>query len=110
MIDIFNRQKIKNLEETIERIDKRNLAFDRMIEQIKIQLKEEPLCLGHNFIIPEDTLLWFLMASIKAIKEYLNIDFKTEFEDDYLDKIQKEKELKFGVKKHRILKAIKRVN
>jgi len=88
-MDLFNRKKIKELEKTID-LMQRNISALRMnnvdgrLNKLEAR-REIMLESGTSGVkIPEDSILWHIVGDLNALYDYLHIEAKVVYvEDEY---------------------------
>ena len=100
-MDIFNKKKIKELEDKIQ-------ILEKQIKETKEETKEIK-CFQLGEIIPEGTYLELISQYLKAIMDYLNIEIRWEWKDDpnYLEPPKKQIRVWRAFKKNKTIKTLK---
>jgi hypothetical protein len=77
-MDLFNKKKIKELENRISDLE----AEDKSIWAYFEQENKKPKCFKTWDYFPEDSAILRILTDLKAIKDYLKIEIKWHWEDD----------------------------
>lgn len=82
-MDLFNKKKIKELESRIRDLEAEDKSIWAYFEQeIKKQIYECPKYFQIGDSLPEDSCILHLYQELRAIKDYLKIDVRWQWEDD----------------------------